>query len=248
MTSSPPGIASYLKAAREAELGSVEEHKAFLPHAEELDRLFRALCTGRSHFKEPIAGFLGISSHANYLAAISCALRGQSPQTFMILRGCVESAMYAYLIGLNREEANIWIKRREDPAKAKATFTANRTIQKLVSRDPNLAAMLKDTYQWMIEFGGHPNPRSIIDHIRPKQADADGNHPFSFVYIQSSDSGAALRALAACIENGCMAVALLAHTVQDHPEGASIFNSIWPIFHGFQKQMEEAGYIPAVQP
>jgi hypothetical protein len=38
----------------------------------------------------------------------------------------------------------------------------------------------------MIEFGGHPNPRSIVDHIRIKNDESRDNHPISLVYMQAT--------------------------------------------------------------
>jgi hypothetical protein len=125
---------------------------------------------------------------------------------------------------------------------AKARFTANRAIQKLSAIDPALATMVKDTYQWMIEFGAHPNPRSIVDHIRFKDRDPDGDHPTSLVYINSADSQAAIRALSACVENGCMVIGILCHTIPDHPAGSETFDRVWKLLKEFQDQLEAAGY------
>jgi hypothetical protein len=107
-----------------------------------------------------------MNAHAAFLAAASSALRGQSPATFTVLRGCIESAAYALLVSLDKSDGDLWLARRERPDEMKAKFNVNRAVQKL-SFDPELAVKLKDTYQWMIEFGGHPNPRSIV-----------GTHPF----------------------------------------------------------------------
>jgi hypothetical protein len=195
---------------------------------------------GGSH---PICGFLGMNAHANFLAASSAALRGQSPATFMLIRGCFESAIYAFIASLSRDDAEAWMDRTENPVRAKALFSANRGIQKLEARDRNLAVMAKDSYEWMINFGGHPNNRSIVDHIRIEDTLANGDIPFSLIYLNSPGSLAVVRALAACIENGCMAVAILTHTFSDHDAASSVFPQVWEIFKEFEQIAIDEGYL-----
>jgi hypothetical protein len=220
----------------------LDEHQAIVAVIDELDELFRGLVTGKSYSKHPAGGFLAMNSHSAFLAAVGSALRGQSPPTFMILRGCVESALYAYLIAMDHTDGDVWLKRSQDPETTKAKFTANRAIQKLTPHDPNLAALAKDTYQWMIEFGAHPNPRSIIDHIRTKEPVAEG-YPFSLIYIHSTDSAASIRSLGACIENGCMCIAILCHAMPDHPRMPSTFERVWIVFKEFQEYVSKEGYL-----
>lgn len=241
--SSPPGLRSYLKAANEAETESLRDHDNFLSYVERLDALFRKLMTGKSHFEHPAASLLSMQSHANFLAGVSTAIRGQSPQTYMILRGCIESAMYAYLISLDEADGDVWMKRRENPEAVKARFSANRAIQILGPRDPHLAAMAKDTYQSMIEMGAHPNPRSVMEHIRPQPEDETGNLPIRMIYLHDPHSSAALRALSGCVENACLAIALVSHSTPKHPDGHAVFDENWVIFHEFQKFLSDEGYI-----
>lgn len=236
------GIRSYLAAASSSEQESLEEHKDIVAYIDQLDDLFRKLVTGKSYSRHPAAGFLGMNAHAAYLAAVSSALRGQFPPTFMILRGCIESALYSFLISLDKDEGDIWLKRREHPEIAKAKFNANRAIQKLEPCDPNLAAMAKGAYQWAIEFGAHPNPRSIIDHIRNNDSHPD-EYAFSLIYIQSPESVAVIRCLSACVENGCMAAAVIRQSMLKHPEGDVTFEKVWQLFKSFQTYLSNKGYL-----
>ena len=243
---SPPGLRSYLSAAIEAERDCAEHHQPLLTFVERLDSLFRKLVTGQSCFEHPAAALLSMQSHASLLAAVSTAIRGQSPQTFMILRGCIESAMYAYLISLDKSDGDIWFKRKENLEAARARFSANRAIQKLAPRDPHLATMAKDTYEAMIEMGAHPNSRSVIDHIRPQPEDESGNLPVSLVYLHSPRSSAVIQAISACDENACLAISLVRHAAPAHPDGYSVFDENWKIFHSFQQYLATAGYIQIV--
>jgi hypothetical protein len=236
------GVRSYLKAADESEKESVIEHPEFMGIFDELDAIFRILVTGRSYGEHPASSLLGVNAHAAFLAAVGTALRGQFAATFMILRGCVESAFYAYLASLSKEDADIWLKRGENIEASKAKFTANRAIQKLLLQDPNLGTLARETYQWMIEFGAHPNPRSIIDHVRVQEPDADGNTPVSMIYIHGADSTATARCLAACAENACLALGVLCHSLPDHPEMEGNFKKTWELFTRAQQMFRDQGF------
>lgn len=240
-------IYAYLKAAEAAERDSLEEHKGFLAFAGELDRNFRTLVTGQAYCSHPAIGLLGMNAHASYLAALSTALRGQSPPTFMVIRGCIESAAYAFLIGDQQSDGDVWFRREQDPHAVKARFTVNRAAQKLMLVDPNLSELLRSTYEWAIEFGAHPNKRSILDHLREGDPHPDG-HQFSLTYIHGSDSLAVLRCIAACIENGCVATALLSHATPGHPEGERVFVENWELLFRFQKHVADEGYFTPTEP
>lgn len=230
----------YLKAAAEAERESLAEHAGFVGFIDELDSAFRGLVTGKTYGSSLVCSFLGINAHASFLAAASTAIRGQAPATFAVLRSCVESAAYAFLVSQDKSDGDLWLARHQRPDEMRAKFTVNRAVQKL-SSDPELAAKLKETYQWMIEFGGHPNPRSVVDHVRFKE-EANEGHPVSFIYIQSPGTVGLVRSLSATIENGCIALAIMCHAMEDHPEMHATFDRAWTVWQDAQKHMADEGY------
>jgi hypothetical protein len=232
-------LRNYLKAAAEAESESLQENTLFLRFLDELDGLLRRLVCGVMYSPHPAAALLAINAHADFLAAISAALRGQSPPTFMLLRGAIESALYAFVASLSKENADIWINRADNKAATKKLFNANYAIQKLNPIDPNLAELTREAYDWSIEFGAHPNPRSVLDHVRFKEEADDGHIPVSVVYLHSSDSKDAARALSACVENGAMIIAILCHSIPGHPDVGTIFKRGWKLSKEFQKDLEE---------
>jgi hypothetical protein len=241
--SSPAGLRAYLQAANESEIECLKEHEYFIGLFDDLDELFRRLVTGKIHGTFGAHNVLAMSAHADYLAAVGAALRGQSPATFMILRGSLESALYAYLVSVDSADGDIWLNRHKDLEASKSRFTANRAIQKLRAHDPNLADIARDGYQWMIEFGAHPNPRSILEHVRFNEAHADGDRPVSLIYIQSSDALAVIRCLSACVENACAILAVLCHASPDHPRMGETFSEIWNIWREVQRKMKADGYL-----
>jgi hypothetical protein len=56
--------------------------------------------------------------------------------------------------------------------------------------------MAREAYELTIEFGAHPNVRSVAEHVR-----LDDEEPrLSLVYLHAAPSTAAARAIVACIE------------------------------------------------
>jgi hypothetical protein len=236
-------LSSYLGAALETEQAALKEHKDIISYLEVLETLFVKLVSGKSHTTDPVVGLLAMNAHASFLAAISTAFRGQTPPTFMILRGCLESSLYAYLVSVDEKDGYIWLNREKDPKAAKEKFYANRAIEKLELLDPNLAALAKENYQWTIEFGAHPNHRAVLDHVRIKQGQPTG-HEFSLVYLNAEASLATIRALAACVETGGMVLSIICHAMPDHPEGNAAFDEVWRLLRAFQKHLAETGRLP----
>lgn len=235
-------LRAYLAAAVESEQAVLKEHEEIIHYLEELDSLFHKLVSGKAYGAHPVCNLLAMNAHASFLAAVSTALRGQAPPTFMILRGCLESALYAYLVEAEPSDGDVWVKRNENQAAVKANFNANRALQKLERRDRHLSSMAKESYQWTIEFGAHPNSRSVLSHVRLGGDEHDG-YQVSLTYLHAENSAAVTGCLGACVENGCMVVAIICHAIPDHPEGDSTFKQIWRLFAAFQKHLRDTGHL-----
>jgi hypothetical protein len=236
------GLKSYLKTASETEAECLRQNADFVSIIVELEALFASLVEGEAHGKI-LAHLLAVNAHAQFLVAVQTALRGQSPGTFMLLRGALESAMYAYIASLSDEDAEAWGNREKDPQKAKALFTANRAIQKLQGDDADLAAVAREAYEWMIEFGAHPNKRVVFDHLRFKEETTEGHIPVSFIYIHSADSLATVRALMACLENCCLVIAIICKALPEHPMVVGMAEKIAQHFNAASQVAKEKGFL-----
>lgn len=240
------GIIAYLKAAQLSEADGLIEYPEIIEMLDELDSLFRSFVTGKvSPVHNPATMVLAQSAHASFLAAAGTALRGQFAPTFMIIRGFIESALYSYLAARSEEDAEIWLKRGSNPQATKQRFKAGRAIDILRTIDPNLSTMLKETYGWSIEFGAHPNFLSVLESLRLGETIEDGEEFFSvnMTYIHSQHSAPYMRALIAVVENACVAITVLCHTMgPEHPQGSASFKNAWDIFSRAQAWLKAQGY------
>ena len=95
-------------------------------------------------------------------------MAGQSPETFVLLRSCLEYSGYALLIHQEPNLDLVWLRRHNgDDAlwKMRNAFTATRAKKSVQSTDPGLGDWYSDLYEKAIDFGGHPNPKGVTPII-----------------------------------------------------------------------------------
>jgi hypothetical protein len=91
-------------------------------------------------------------------------MAGQAPETFVLLRSCLEYSGYARLIHLNPTLDMVWLHRHNgDDAfkKMRNKFTATKVETAVQSIDPALGSLYNEMYNRSIDFGGHPNPKGV---------------------------------------------------------------------------------------
>jgi hypothetical protein len=128
-----------------------------------------------------LPGMLFIRSHSNYLGALRMSLAGQLPESFMLMRGCLETSLYGLHMFVNPSDAEIWINRHDSVkslAKVKSTFTIRNVLETLKTKDRSLEESIGKLYDTTIDFGGHPNERAILSMMEFKTRD---NHDKLFM-------------------------------------------------------------------
>lgn len=232
------GLADFLNDASQNEKDAILEYNDFYKMLCRIDELFRKLQ------KEPMQGhpvvsLLYINSHASFLAACRIALSGQTPPTFMVLRGAVESALYALIASKSDRNANIWLKRSQNTAKCRRVFTAANAI-KLLEIDPNLAGLARDAIQLAIDFGAHPNVLSVLKNISIKE------YILTFNYLNSVPSNQVAGTLAACIEKGLLALQICIHAVPHCEENVPIWEAALETRKEYDKFLVANEYLPTI--
>lgn len=84
--------------------------------------------------------------------------------SYPLQRACLESAGYANLIASQIELSEIWLQRDENP-KARSRFSNRAVRETIEARDKRLAEIYQDLYERTIDFGAHPNEKSVVANI-----------------------------------------------------------------------------------
>jgi hypothetical protein len=112
--------------------------------------------------------------HASFAAGVRLALSAQVPETYMVLRGCIENALYAWHVSTNEKLKRIWLDRHNDDASAKAVkkqFQIGEMKRNLSEKDSALGARVNTMYDESIDKGAHPNVMAFLSSAVQKNAD-----------------------------------------------------------------------------
>lgn len=136
--------------------------------------------------------FLGAAlfqrSHSAYLAAARLVTGGQVPETFPLLRSCLEYAFYALHINRNIELGRTWLLRHQDADSLRAmkkSFKHVEVMATLEKCDPKLHGILSQLYEATIDFGGHPNERGVSGSMTMDES--PGRKTFLTKYLHGDD-------------------------------------------------------------
>jgi hypothetical protein len=133
--------------------------------------------------------FFLVRSHSALLGAVRLALSGQVPEAYMVLRGCLENALYGFYVARKPESRETWLRRHDDEdskKRVKKEFKISNLIDLLEKEDDILRNIASNLYERTIDYGGHPNERALLsvatknedEHkIRFQSAYLIGNEP-----------------------------------------------------------------------
>lgn len=103
-------------------------------------------------------------SHSAFRGAAALGLGGAHVEGYANLRQCLEFSGYAALVHDEPALANIWWDRDQDDEsekKVRRTFTLGAVRAAIEKSDAKLASIYVDLYDRVIQFGGHPNEKSV---------------------------------------------------------------------------------------
>jgi hypothetical protein len=136
-----------------------------------------------------VALFL-LRTHSSYLGGAHLALAGQLPESYMLLRGCVENAVYAFYFHKNPNSHERWLRRHENPKAKKIVedeFRIRALLRLLSKHDEKLANAATALYERTIDFGGHPNERAVTQML--KLTENEAHRRFDLNYLAGHTRG-----------------------------------------------------------
>jgi hypothetical protein len=166
-----------------------------------IDELFVRVSRGWLNPQSEIAAMLLLRCHAALRAAAGEAMAGQVVESFRQCRAMMENAAYAVHIHRNPQLAKVWLDRHIDEAGMKASKSAFQHVQVLQSAkaaNSHAGARFEQLYQRTIDFGGHPNERSVTGSM--KMTKQDDRRQMLAVMIHGDDAAfnSGLKSVAQC--------------------------------------------------
>lgn len=201
-------ISKFSDAARRNEIATFANHTDWIARLSEIDIGYRRSIDGVNHSKDWFAGFFLLRAHSNFLAACRLCWSVQIPESYALLRSCLENALYGLYLAKHPKSREAWLRRGEDAMakqKVQGEFKARALLSFAVAQDAAVGAVAKTLYERTIDFGAHPNELALMQTLNmDKNAD---RIEFKSNYL-GTDSVALLAALKTTAQVGVCTLSL----------------------------------------
>ncbi len=212
----PPGwanddLTAFIQLATDNIKATFHNKKKAFNVLKDIDSYFLEITDNLLNAPDFLASLFLLRTHSTYRAACRLSLSGQVPETFILLRNCIEYPLYALHINRNPDVSEKWINRHKDEESLKTMrneFQYGRVIKTLESIDPEICRTSKLLYKRAIDFGAHPNERSITSSLKVIQK--GDRTEFKQIYL-AQDSKQLLHGLKSTAQAGLCALYIYRH-------------------------------------
>jgi len=213
-------LQDYLIATFENAQDHASEPPQLMFLVEQMDHIFQQELFAPDFEANPATCLLAMNAYTMLLSAVRQALSGHLVSTYPIARTALESACYGFLIAQDEAKADIWLHRHDSDKAHRScrdTFTVAKAVKELNSIDPVMAKYVQAHYDASIDFGAHPNRKSVIDHLEDAGPIEGDMHGFSLTGVYGQNSWHVNLGLLVCVEVGQAIAFLVAASAEDHP-------------------------------
>lgn len=120
---------------------------------------------------ELISVSLFARAYSCFFAAVRLSCSGQITEMWVLLRACLENSLYAFYISENPELAKVWTERHDNEdtkRKCKKAFVVKNIWNDLEAKSKSIAKEAKSVYEQSIDWGAHPNERTLFPNLVEK--------------------------------------------------------------------------------
>lgn len=192
----------------------------------DIDRHFLNIASNLSRSSSILSPLFLMRSHAFHRAACQMAASGQIAESFCLLRTCIECALYCLHIHEHEPLGEIWLRRHDDVSSRKTArneFTYGKVVRTLRDVDPKLSETVGLLYERAIDFGGHPNERTITANMTMETAEGDINIQQIYLHADSLSLDHGLKTSA---QVGLGALYILRHVYRERFDILGITNGL----------------------
>jgi hypothetical protein len=168
-------ISQFFDAARINEFATFANLKDDVARLSDIDLPYRKAINGLHHSKDWFAGFFMLRAHSNILAACRLCWSGQIPESYALLRSCLENTFYGLYIARHPESCETWLRRHDNDAtkqKVRDEFRVGALLKFAADVDATEGKAAGVLYERTIDYGAHPNERALMQTLQiNKEAD-----------------------------------------------------------------------------
>lgn len=152
----------------------------------DIDNTFKVIIDNLNNNPDFFIWYFLCRVHGSYRAAIRLALSGQVSETYPLLRVSLENALYGFYMAVYPKSQETWLRRHDDESylgKVKDEFKISKLWPCLKLADPKTHDIAKILYKETIDWGGHPNEKSLSQQlIHSYRTDKTWKSQFTYLY------------------------------------------------------------------
>jgi hypothetical protein len=202
----PPGwgsdeLTKFLQQTHEQQYATFHNKKDAFRRLAAIDDLFVRTAKDWLNPESEVGAMLLLRCHAAFRAAAAEAMSGQAVECYRQCRGMLENAAYAVHIHRDPSLAHVWLDRHQDEAgmrAAKRAFQHVAVSASVAAANQHAGARFEELYQRTIDWGGHPNERSVTGSM--KMIENPGRREMLAIYLHGDgpELDMALKTTAQC--------------------------------------------------
>lgn len=199
-------LEDYLNGADETTRTLLAENGPLIQALRQTHDFFPRVLWAHSKQRGAVSQIVAMNSFMLFLAGARTALSGHQAAIFPILRTALEAACYSYLMSEDENLERVWLNRHDSPEALRAcrrTFgkAVSHTAKALNEIQTGSGEIVTEAYDAAIDFGGHPNVRSVFGHVSLTEPNED-EVMVTLAGLYSADNIEVSRSLLACLDFG----------------------------------------------
>jgi hypothetical protein len=133
-----------------------------------IDEGFRKIIDNLYNTREWFASFFLIRAHSAFVAASQLSISTQVPESYTLLRSCLENALYGFYLSRNPASRATWLRRHDDESskkKVRSEFQIRHLLHELGKEDATIGHAVEKLYERTIDYGAHPNESALLQTL-----------------------------------------------------------------------------------
>jgi len=197
---------------------------------------FKKLCLIDAKFRKGIdylhntpdwfTGFFLLRAHSCYLGAARLSMSAQVFETYMVLRGCLESALYGFFVAKDPTAKKVWLNRNENELTLrlmKKTFRVGAIYSLLKNTEVRVYNAIHELYDRTIAYGAHPNPNGVFGTLEVREDEQDIHFQMNYL---TNDPVQLRLALKTTAQIGVGALLLFRYVFPERFEITGLYNEL----------------------
>ncbi len=170
----PPGwgsdpVSEFINRANQNTYATYARNKGYYNRLRLINDIYLELLQHWANDEDILTSLFFLRTHASYLGAIRFSLSCQVPEAFLVMRGCLENALFGIYVYDNIPRQQVWIDRDKSASSRKKVqdeFRISNIFHFLERMDPKTCSIARELYDCTIDNGAHPNRKAVLAGVR----------------------------------------------------------------------------------